>query len=135
MDPIIWNERLATGDAHIDGQHAELHDLVMELGILADEDPDPVRLGEVLFDVLAYASTHFEDEEALMERMGFPGLERQRELHTGFKSTVEEFARRFSEGDTTLTAALVQENLQQWLLTHVWEEDLQFAAYGRQRGN
>jgi len=135
VQPIVWDERLSTGDAHIDSQHEELHDLVLELGILAEQDPDRVRLGEVLFDVLAYATTHFADEEALMERIGFPRLERQRILHAQFRATVSEMAERFSAGDETLTAGNVQGQLQEWLVNHVWEEDLQFAAYVRPQGN
>jgi hemerythrin len=135
VQPIVWDERLATGDPHIDAQHAELHDLVLELGFLAEEEPDRIALGEVLFDVLAYATTHFADEEALMERIGFPGLERQKALHAEFARDVAEMTARFAAGDETLTAVQVQQQLQQWLIDHVWEEDLQFAVYIRPTGN
>ena len=135
MEPIVWDDRLATGDSLIDAQHADLHDLVIELGMLADESPDRVRLGEVLFDVLAYASTHFADEEALMERIGFPGLERQKGLHSAFRLEVAEMAERFAAGDQSLTAEKIQQRLYEWLVGHVWEEDLQFAKYIRPRGN
>jgi hemerythrin len=135
VHPIVWDERLATGDPHIDAQHEELHDLVLELGMLAEEEPDRVALGDVLFDVLAYASTHFEDEEALMERIGFPGLARQKVLHQEFRTEVEDMAKRFADGDATLTASQMQERLHGWLLHHVWEEDLQLAAYLAPYGN
>jgi hemerythrin len=135
MRPIVWDERLATGDPSIDAQHVELHDLVLELGILAEETPDRVRLGEVLFDVLAYSSTHFAYEEALMARIGFPGLERQKTLHTEFKRRVAEMAVRYASGDVTLTAGQMQSQLQEWLMNHVWEEDLKLAAYIRPQGN
>jgi hemerythrin-like metal-binding protein len=135
VQPIIWDERLSTGDPHIDAQHAELHDLVLELGLLMEEDSNRVALGEVLFDVLAYASTHFADEEALMERIGFPGLARQKALHAEFRRVVTVMAERFAAGDETLTAEQVQEQLHEWLVNHVWEEDLQFAVYIRPQGN
>jgi hemerythrin len=135
MQPIIWDERLATGDPAIDAQHQELHDLVMELGMLAEEVPDRVALGEVIFEILAYAAVHFSDEEALMERIGFPGLARQKVLHSAFAEEVSDLAAAFVAGDDRVTASAVQARLQQWLLHHVWEEDLQFAAYIRPRGN
>ena len=135
MQPIIWDERLATGDPHIDAQHAELHDLVLELGLLAEQNPDRVALGEVLFDVLTYASTHFEYEEEFMERIGFPGLEHQKSLHQEFQNEATRLAERFAAGDETLTASAMQEWLQQWLIGHVWEEDLQFADYIHPTGN
>ena len=135
VQPIIWDERLATGDPNIDAQHIELHDLVLELGMLTDSDLDRVRLGEVLFDILAYSSTHFADEEALMKRIGFPGLERQKTLHQEFRRRIVEMATRFSAGDETLTLDHVQRELQDWLIGHVWEEDLRFAAYIRPQGN
>lgn len=136
MEPVVWDKRLATGDPHIDAQHEELHDLVLELGLMADErEEDRVRLGEVLFDVIAYASTHFSDEEALMERIGFPGLDRQKRLHAEFRTALAAMSDRFAEGDPTLNAAAMQTWLQDWLLHHVWEEDLQFAAYVRPQGN
>ena len=134
MRPIIWDERLSTGDPHIDAQHVELHDLVIELGMLAEEAPDRVALGEILFDVLTYASTHFDDEEALMRRIGFPGLERQQQLHAAFRIEVADMAGRFAAGDETLNAQRVQDRLQDWLLHHVWEEDLQFAEYIKPHG-
>jgi len=135
VQPIIWDERLATGDSHIDAQHIELHDLVIELGILAESEPDRIRLGEVLFDVLAYSATHFSDEEDLMARIGFPGLERQKLLHAEFSRRIVEMATQYSAGDETLTADLVRSRLQEWLVHHVWEEDLQFAVYIRPQGN
>jgi hemerythrin len=135
MQPILWDERLATGDPQVDAQHAELHDLAMELGILAEREPDRIRLGEVIFDILAYAATHFDYEEALMERVGFPGLERQRHLHAEFSRELMQLAEAFAAGDPDVTAAKVQERLHEWLLHHVWEEDLQMAAYIRPHGN
>lgn len=135
VEPIIWDERLATGDPHIDAQHLELHDLVLELGMLAAAEPDRVRLGEVLFDILQYASTHFADEERLMERVGFPGLERQRRLHAAFGREMNDVARAFADGDENVTALEVQQMMYGWLLQHVWEEDLQFAEYVRPVGN
>ena len=135
MEPILWDERLATGDPHIDAQHAELHDLAIELGVLAEREPDRVLLGEVLFDILSYAATHFSDEEALMARIGFPGLERQKKLHAEFTLELSALSAAFAAGDKNVTAAAVQERLQEWLVHHVWEEDLQFAEYIRPRGN
>ncbi len=135
MRPRVWDERLATGDALIDAQHVELHDLVLELSMLAEGAPDRVAFGEVLFDVLAYANTHFGDEEDLMRRIGFPGLERQQLLHAQFRAEVTQMAERFGAGDSTLTVDQVREWLQSWLLQHVWEEDLQFAEYLRPQGN
>ena len=104
--------------------------------MLAEEDPDRVALGEVLFDVLAYASTHFDDEEALMERIGFPGLERQKALHAEFRIEVARRWRAVRGGRRDARrAACVQHRLQDWLVHHVWEEDLQFAEYIRPQGN
>ena len=40
-------------------------------------------------------------------------------------------AARFAAGDETLDRRQVQERLQHWLVHHVWEEDLQFAAFIR----
>jgi len=41
----------------------------------------------------------------------------------------------FGAGDETLDALQLQERLQHWLVHHVWEEDLQFAAFIRPQGN
>lgn len=135
MEHLIWDDRLATGDPVIDDQHAQLHDLVMELGIIAEQGEDRVLLGEALFEIIAYAGTHFRAEEELMESVGYPELDRQRGLHQEFAADLAMTSERFGQGDLTVNAAQLRDDLHHWLRTHVWEEDMKLATYLRSRGN
>lgn len=135
MAQLIWDDRLATGHPLIDAQHAELHDLVMELGILAERDEDRLRLGDVLFEILSYAATHFREEEALMDAVGFPGLARQRKLHHAFAVKLARASKLFAQGDSEISASGLWRELNDWLLHHVWDEDMQLAEFLRSRGN
>ena len=69
-----WSEELAIGDAQVDAQHRRLFELVHELATA-------IALDYGLDELLRYSFEHFADEEALMERIGYPDLAEHRQWH------------------------------------------------------
>ncbi len=117
-----------TGDAKIDMQHAHLLAIVSEF-------EQAVRSGEsrgeklaLMSELMYYVSTHFLDEERLMERVDFPGLERQRRLHAEFGSALSHEISKFVE-DRSNIGADVLSLARTWLIEHVELEDSQIAEH------
>lgn len=117
-----------TGDHRIDMQHAHLLAIVSEF-------EDLMRTGESRGDKLAlmselmyYASTHFLDEENLMDRCGFPGVEEQRRLHAEFGVALSREISRFVE-DRSLDGGDVLTLARTWIIEHIEIEDACLADY------
>lgn len=128
-----WSEAYATGVAEIDAQHQALLQQVDRL--LAAIGDEPGAVGRVLDFLGDYAVSHFEMEERLMERHGYPQAEAHREAHAAF---VRAFGRlRYDydlDGLTDGFAELVSGWLVEWLKGHILDLDMALGRWLRARG-
>jgi hemerythrin len=87
----------------MDRQHKHLIDLINNLHeqMLAGEAN--AVLGQLLDSVLNYTATHFAAEEALMARMGYPGLARHRAEHEELTHRATNFAKEWRAGRMALS--------------------------------
>ncbi len=130
MAHLELRDELLFGDAETDGQHRELIASIDRLGdaIAAGHGQD--ALEATIEDILGYALVHFAAEEALMERAGYPGLRRQREVHAAFAAEAAGLFQAFQTG-TAVSAEELHEKLSDWLAEHVETLDLLFARFLR----
>ena len=71
-----------------------------------------------------YVIIHFNDEERFQAEIGYPELERHKEIHARFRAGVQGYAKRAA--DEGFTEELIQEfggRLMAWLIMHVAAED------------
>ena len=78
---LPWIERYAIGDDLVDAQHRRLLEMINTLhsALAAKGSSDVVR--EVITQLVEYSREHFVAEEALMARIGYPGLPYHKKLH------------------------------------------------------
>lgn len=81
MSEIAWKQEYSVGNEAIDADHQGLFDLVREL---AEADITDGLLNSILVRLENYAAGHFSREEALMEKMGYPGFEEHKKQHQAF---------------------------------------------------
>ncbi len=134
MARLTWDERFDTGVPLIDEQHRGLLDLINEL------DDKLVHLSrflsgrremlEIIGRLAEYADVHFEDEEGIMARCGYPKLEEHRREHDRFRDLIRRLESQYAEGDTQVPEAAL-DFLTAWLVDHIRTEDQQVAAYYR----
>lgn len=123
-----WSDELLTGDAMVDEQHRTLFDMVGRFAEALDAGGDGEAVADALYEVLVYAEDHFRDEEALMERIEYPGLESQRRMHAAFAADAKEMARAFTEGHG-VTGPVLLDYLTDWLDNHVRTQDMTLARF------
>lgn len=123
MSYVVWDPSLETGDARVDTQHMGLFELLNELHTAVVEQRGNEITEEVIFRLMRYAATHFEDEEALMEHYGYPGLAQHRLLHRELARETTSLAERYMEGRAILPLTISM-FLHDWLLTHIRAEDM-----------
>lgn len=126
----VWDEELLMGDPAIDGQHLELFALVARLGDEIKAGSGDQSVERILEELIGYAAIHFRDEEELMARAGYPGLESQRTAHAAFAEDATRMMKEWATGAGVESHAL-QDYLHSWLTKHVETADLLLARFLR----
>ena len=134
---FTWNADLETGEPEIDTQHKELVDKYNKLYVMCttkavkfEIDYMNAEITKALRFLCAYTVKHFDDEEALQVKCGFPDYERHKQLHEAFKKRAVTLSEAFEKtGFTDQFASIVYSQIGIWLLEHIQKEDTKVAEY------
>jgi hemerythrin-like metal-binding protein len=124
VEGFVWSNDLITGDKFIDLQHKKLFNYLNIL--IAAENNEEARssiVTETIGGLIEYTVIHFEEEELVLERKKYSGLERHKKLHSAFAQQVVELKKRFDQGEEILNELIVF--VQNWLIIHIKQEDMQ----------
>lgn len=123
-----WTPDLAVGVPTMDDQHKVLLRLINRLADLTESGGGGASIRIVLGQLVDYTRFHFKDEEALMQRHGFPGIEAHRKIHAGFVAEVERLASTVGGGSQVDAASLLPV-LKEWLVEHIQGTDKVYGAH------
>jgi len=129
-----WDKSLETGHEEIDSQHKML--VSTYNGFI-----EALRRGEAADEILktvdflsGYAFMHFEMEEGLQLRTGYPDYVKHKFIHDDFRLTLEGLVQRFrEEGPTEELVDFVTKVVGDRLLIHLKGEDYEMATYVKSR--
>ena len=126
-----FTENLATGNEMIDSQHKELIQKINDLLDSCEKSSDKVVAIKTLDFLSDYTEYHFNAEEQLQKDIEYPGYDKHKAQHEEFKKTVEELHEMLveEEGPSPAFVAKVQENVINWLYTHIQGFDRSVAEY------
>ena len=132
-----FTENLATGNEMIDSQHKELIQKIHDLLDSCEKSSDKVVAIKTLDFLSDYTEYHFNAEEQLQKDIEYPGYDKHKAQHEEFKKTVEELHEMLveEEGPSPAFVAKVQENVINWLYTHIQGFDRSVAEYKFMREN
>ena len=85
--PFAFTSKYATGIDEIDEEHRQLFRMVKETHDVIQDNLVFDKYDQIVYVVNRlknYTKEHFKHEEAYMERVGYPGLLKQREAHQAF---------------------------------------------------
>lgn len=129
-DFIKWKEKLKTGISSIDVEHKRLVKLTNELSVAIMDGEGREQLRIVFDKLIDYTATHFTNEEALLNKYKYPGLEEHIEEHHRLTQSVLDLHR-----ETNLRfAGNIVEFLEAWLFDHILGTDMQYAKFLKDRG-
>lgn len=131
MSHFTWDPSLATGNEQIDAQHQTLFELANRLhGATTGETADPEAVQDAVYGLADYVLEHFEAEEALMLRLGYPGAGSHRGLHEVLAADTMRLVAAHFNGDPH-AAARIGPFVAKWLREHIAKEDQRFARHVR----
>lgn len=113
---VYWTADLETGFHDIDEQHKQLVHYINEF-YKAYESGDKQVMNTVLFDLIACSMNHFEYEEGLMAKAGYPLLEPHRRVHQNFVNKLVALQDKLFQGEDVVADLLG--SLDGWLFRHI----------------
>lgn len=136
---MLWKDKYELGVERIDTQHKELFQRVeafMQTLRSAVSWEDKVqKVNETLEFMKGYVVEHFADEEAYMQRIGYPDFPDHQKLHTGMVSYVLQISEEYEQsGFDELLMQQFAGKLLAWLIHHVAAADQQVATYAIEKG-
>ena len=128
MDIAIWNDSYKTGHAMVDKQHEGLFKMVNELHAAILDERGKEVLTPTLEKLAKYTVEHFQSEEALMNRVQYPGLSAHKQKHDDLTKQVKELIEKYQTGKAVLTMTL-SNFLANWLRHHIKQDDMALVKY------
>lgn len=126
---LRWTTALAVGVRIIDEQHEELFRRFerLEDAILRHDRSEATRL---LGFMKAYVHEHFQAEEALMRRVGYPDLVCHQAEHEAFAREIERLdLQRALHGNTADLVLRLDHDVGGWLRDHIYGSDVAVAHW------
>jgi len=117
---IEWRDGFKIGIDQVDQEHRKLFTLVRAL--------DLASVDHTVDELLNYVVIHFSNEQALMEKSGYPAFEQHLKLHEEFAAQVAEF---LSSGQAWTEERMqeLRKFLNKWLIGHIMTHDLRFGKW------
>lgn len=122
-----WSDDFELGVPQFDNHHKHLVSLLNSIYAGMGRSSGGDVVGNVLNDLIDYATYHFDAEEKWMAEKHFPGLAKHRIEHDQFRARMVEIHRDYTRGHKGLSLEIL-EFLKTWLATHIVGSD---AEYGR----
>ena len=120
MAYLTWTWDLELGIPVIDTQHKRITEFINELDN-ACQTGNIDETNHVMEGLLNYTITHFEFEESLQEKAGYPFLKAHRRIHEIFMKKIAELRARANSGENVAPELL--NLLNGWLVSHIKGED------------
>lgn len=127
---VEWDPKWNTGVHLVDTQHRELVELLNRLMSMIDSKVADVEAKRALTMLADYVEFHFDAEEVLMEKTGYPDLPNHRQLHLEMRARVRSYLRHYWTQPQSIPED-VKHFLVSWLSEHLSVVDQEMAAYVR----
>ena len=120
MAYMEWTRDLESGIPVIDAQHKRIIEFINELHD-ARQSGSASETNQVMEGLLNYTVTHFEFEEGLQEKAGYPFLKAHQRIHEIFMKKIADIRSRSTAGEEVAHELLTL--LKGWLVSHIRSED------------
>lgn len=124
---VDWSSDFEVGIPEIDDHHRAMVEMVDRLWQALVRNASEGELGQGLDELEQYALNHFALEEAVMERLQYPGFEDHRANHRAFARRISH-ARQAHRGGEPLSLPNLR-LLKNWLMEHMTRADRDYADF------
>ena len=130
---VAWDDSLSVNVNAIDEQHKKLIALINELHAAMKDRKGNAILFDVVKRLKDYTVTHFQFEEKLFDKYGFPDTKAHKEIHKTFVDTVANFDADLRSGRATVSMDVLR-FLKRWLIEHIKGTDKGYSKFLNKHG-
>ena len=129
-----WDPNLETGHVAVDNQHKQLIASVNDLFDAYRSGKGRQEVERTMDFLVAYTIKHFNDEEKLQEKYGYPHYLVHKQIHAEFRDVAQQLLNGlYQGGPTDEFISHVCATISQWVVNHIKNDDSKMAAYVRSR--
>ncbi|CBL43650.1 Methyl-accepting chemotaxis protein [gamma proteobacterium HdN1] len=123
---VDWSDLYSVEIGLPDKQHQQLFVLMNQAYGLMLEESCATQIQPVLTELLKVATTHFREEEALMEKADYPELARHREIHNRLLKDATALAGAYQASKQEADLLKLILFLKNWLIGHIFKVDKRY---------
>ena len=128
MAAVTWNESLSVKMNDIDDQHKQLFAIINKVHEAMSSGKGAEILGPIMEELLTYTKSHFEYEEKMLKRIGYPKVPEHHKVHVYLTGQVEQLHNKVVNGEY-LSSVSVSNFLKDWLKNHIMKVDMHYARF------
>ena len=129
---IEWTPDLSVGVKHIDDQHKIWFQKANELFEAGRQQRAKEYVNTMIDFLDEYTKQHFRDEEAYMEKIGYPEINAQKKAHASFIKDLAKLKEDFNKsGGNILVIINANKIVIDWLSNHIRKMDKKIGEYVR----
>ncbi len=126
---LAWTESLSVGNPILDQHHRHLFDLLGQIARMGAGGVGLEAVRTVFDDLNGYIAYHFSEEEAMMEKSGFPFLELHRHSHQTIAMRVADLSAELSVANVERVTGELHDFMTGWLVHHIEIEDFEYRPF------
>lgn len=129
-----WSDEYSVGIRSMDSHHKKLFDLINSLNeAMRTGQGEAVYVG-IINELADYTRYHFSEEEKLMAKINYSGLESQKNAHRLFINKIEEFKQEADKGMALFIVSPMSTTTIEWLKQHILVMDKKYHDEMAQQG-
>ncbi len=129
---LLWTKSLEVGVDLIDSQHKnwfEKADQLFEAGKNGKSKEYIIQMFDFLDE---YTKTHFRDEEKYMQRINYPELPQQKQMHTDFIKKLSELRKQYETAGANISVIIsANQFILDWLTKHISNADKKIGEFSK----
>ncbi|WP_348264790.1 bacteriohemerythrin [Telmatobacter sp. DSM 110680] len=133
MTLLTWSHECIVGVQAMDDQHGILMDTLNELRVMLLHGGDRQCISLQLEHLIEFTQMHFQSEEQLLQREGFPGFEEHRTAHMHLLAKLYSALEQVNHDEALHFPSLLA-FLPSWYMEHVEQLDQPYGVWLNDRG-
>ena len=127
-----WYDSYSVHIQKIDNQHKKLIELINYLYKAIQNGNTDKEIGIVLKELVGYTKYHFEDEEKIMAKIGYPELPAHKKAHQGLIDRLVQILKKLQKEENISSYELLN-FMREWLTEHIIKSDKKIGKYLAQK--
>jgi len=124
---FLWQDGFAIDDETVDQEHQHLLELANEVLSIEAPRENLKQLKEAINKLFRYTEYHFANEETVMEKVEYPGLEDHKALHKEILIKMSHMIKSCNDLDEY--SSMLKQFMSDWVITHIMQEDKDIGKY------